>query len=359
MRKKLLTFLGALVIAASAQAQLSHEKIQQSLRQELSQQQFIGSNQVNVLVSSEYQTKHNGIYHVYGNQMVNGKPILNANVDMHFSKEGNLIAVHHNFIPNAETRVNIKTYNLDINQALVKGLASEGIEVQSISNKTLSKENGKYVWFEPSISAEKLSVQEGYFAHADMVKLVYQVEFLDNETNDWWNKKVDAQTGEILESISYTTHCNFPANETAENHAKHSFTFEDEPVVNLGKKASSGTYNVFPLPLESPAKGNRSMMSNIADPTSSPFGWHDTNGVAGPEFYITRGNNVWAKEDTAGSNSNNGFAPNGGDSLIFDFPYAVSNRPRDNRNAAIVNLFYWNNIIHDIFFNYGFDEKSG
>ena len=28
-------------------------------------------------------------------------------------------------------------------------------------------------------------------------------------------------------------------------------------------------------------------------------------------------------------------------------------------NASITNLFYWNNIMHDLFYQYGFDEASG
>ena len=31
--------------------------------------------------------------------------------------------------------------------------------------------------------------------------------------------------------------------------------------------------------------------------TASPFGWHDTNGVAGAEFTTTQGNNVQAYTD--------------------------------------------------------------
>lgn len=28
-------------------------------------------------------------------------------------------------------------------------------------------------------------------------------------------------------------------------------------------------------------------------------------------------------------------------------------------NASITNLFVWNNLIHDVFYQYGFDEVSG
>ena len=33
--------------------------------------------------------------------------------------------------------------------------------------------------------------------------------------------------------------------------------------------------------------------------------------------------------------------------------------PESYVDASITNLFYWNNIIHDIYYLYGFDEASG
>jgi len=95
-----------------------------------------------------------------------------------------------------------------------------------------------------------------------------------------------------------------------------------------------------------------------ANATASPFGWHDTNGSAGAEFTITRGNNVWAQDDSNGNNGT-GFAPSGGASLDFDFPVNLNQAPSTYRDASIVNLFYWNNIIHDVMYQYGFDEASG
>lgn len=48
--------------------------------------------------------------------------------------------------------------------------------------------------------------------------------------------------------------------------------------------------------------------------------------------------------------------PDGGDRLIFDFPIDLGKDPKDYLNASITNLFYWNNIMHDVFYQYGFDE---
>lgn len=42
--------------------------------------------------------------------------------------------------------------------------------------------------------------------------------------------------------------------------------------------------------------------------------------------------------------------------MFYGFIYI---EPNDYVNASITNLFYWNNIIHDLFYHYGFDEQSG
>src|SRR5690606_13414908 len=48
----------------------------------------------------------------------------------------------------------------------------------------------------------------------------------------------------------------------------------------------------------------------------------------------------------------------GGESLAFDFPIDFEQQPVTYQDAAITNLFYWNNIIHDVLYQYGFAEVS-
>lgn len=123
---------------------------------------------------------------------------------------------------------------------------------------------------------------------------------------------------------------------------------------------SGSSYRVFPEPMRSPYDGARTLESEpwMSNPNASPFGWHDTDGSPGPEFTITRGNNVWAQEDRDGNNEP-GYAPDGGAGLTFDFPLDLSQQPVTYQDAAITNLFYWNNLCHDFLYQYGFDEQSG
>ena len=52
-------------------------------------------------------------------------------------------------------------------------------------------------------------------------------------------------------------------------------------------------------------------------------------------------------------------SPDGGASLTFDFPLDPTEHAQTYRSAATTNLFYANNMIHDLLHRYGFDEASG
>jgi extracellular elastinolytic metalloproteinase len=45
--------------------------------------------------------------------------------------------------------------------------------------------------------------------------------------------------------------------------------------------------------------------------------------------------------------------------LDFDFPIDLTQAPLTYQSAAITNLFYWNNLMHDVWYQYGFDDASG
>jgi hypothetical protein len=131
-------------------------------------------------------------------------------------------------------------------------------------------------------------------------------------------------------------------------------------------RVDSAEYTVYPLPVESPNHTTppppadaRVLLVDPNDATASPFGWHDTDGAAGAEFTIMRGNNVHAYDDRNASNSPPATQPDCGASLECNFPLDLSQAPSTYVPAAVANLFYWNNIIHDVQYQYGFDEAGG
>lgn len=126
----------------------------------------------------------------------------------------------------------------------------------------------------------------------------------------------------------------------------------------LEERLVLAAYNVFALPAVSPIDGTRSIAVDPHDTTASPYGWHDTDGVAGAEFTDTRGNNVLAQEDVNADDAG-GFRPSGGASLNFDFAYDPAQDPATSQDAALTNVFYLVNLLHDIHYQYGFTEEFG
>ena len=67
---------------------------------------------------------------------------------------------------------------------------------------------------------------------------------------------------------------------------------------------------------------------------------------------------MYASDDKNNSNVP-GYSPNGGSTLTFNHNFDSSKSPELYLDAAITNLFYWNNVMHDVWWHYGFDEESG
>lgn len=110
--------------------------------------------------------------------------------------------------------------------------------------------------------------------------------------------------------------------------------------------------------------GGRAVAVAPDDLLASPFGWHDVDGSAGADFTITRGNNVHAFLDRDNDNlPDPDGEPDGGPDLDFTGALVpldlIDDEPDAYGAASTVNVFYWLNVLHDVFYRYGFDEAAG
>lgn len=275
--------------------------------------------------------------------------------------------------------VNVQqTYNgLRVYNALGKVIIREN-KIISENNSfastfgSVSKNTSVFNQFSEDQLKQKLNISEisrveylpnVYFEKNGNLILSKELFVSDKNSSDVWHIVADANSGEILTKDNLTVDCLFGHNEISETNGS---------VLQIGsvlqpadthfdkaeslKVPSDASYNIFPLPVEAPTFGSIQLINNPWDVAASPEGWHSD----GTNLYTTtRGNNVFAYSDQANANQP-GYSPDGGSSRNFNFSYSEGRyiNPFDYSDAAITNLFYMNNKIHDVFYKFGFTESA-
>jgi extracellular elastinolytic metalloproteinase len=243
-------------------------------------------------------------------------------------RRGRLVSEGDRFVRGLRGRIETRTPELSADAAVLAAASQLGLAAPA-SLAILRTPGGASleVVFEASgISRDEIATKLAFVAtDAGPVRICWNLSIRTLDGRHWWNLFIDAENGSILRREDWI---------------------------------ARDSYRVYAEPLESPDLGSRSLGVDPADSTASPFAWHDINGVAGAEFTDTRGNNVFAQED-ADFDDSGGFRPNGGSGLDFDFPVDLNLHASSYQPAAITNLFYWNNWLHDTLYLYGFDEAAG
>lgn len=322
-------------------------------------------------VSSSASSLKKGLTHYYLTQYYRGIPIVNGTYNMSVIN-GKVNFTKNQFISNISEKISQKkTVFISENEAIGKVIKSHQLKLSNRLVKMVRRnrnEDEVSVYNNTGITEdnEPILVKKVYVLHNDKLHLCWNVNLYEKGGDNWWNTFVDATSGKILIEDNWVISCSFGEEKDHEHqHHKHSkkiiekkFNEEAIPYKKESSMVASNSYNVYAMPLMNPDDGRRTVVSDPSNSVASPYGWHDTNGVSGAEYNITRGNNVWAQEDTNGNNGT-GASPSGGSSLNFNFPINLNQSPSNYQNASTTNLFYWNNIMHDVWYQYGFDEASG
>jgi len=327
----------------------------QALRANAGQNGYSESDFSNVVISDDYISK--GIHHIYYLQAMGGMSIYGSTAAVHL-KDGQVLASNNRFIPGLSQMQVSSTISLSAIEA-VKALCNMKEITLDPAGLNIISENTSDVHQTTKLSPSNIALSEitaklmYYKSDDNTLKVAWSIGIEMKENGgEWMNYFIDADTGTLLNEVSWTVNHNHE--EDAHNHKDHN---DSAPVKraksNITAPPSGASYNVFAAPIESPLYGSRSIVTDPANAIASPFGWHDTNGAQGAEHTDTRGNNVDAF--IFGS----GFRPDGGAALNFDFPLDLTQNPNTYQPAAVTNLFYWNNHIHDVMYGYGFDEASG
>lgn len=360
-KRNLLFFLCTFLLSLSAIAQNNLSQIQTLLNQSAKNYDLKADDVQNWIITSEHYSKRSGIHHVYLRQAYQGIEVRTATAALHIDRGGKVVSMSNNFLKNLPEKIINNTPTLSAEDALRN--ASQQMNYEATPNinvvSPVGGVNQAGILEAASISKREISVKLMYEVLEDgSVTLVWNMPIYELNGLNWWDMRIDASTGAILSKDNWIVSCDFddPNHQHAHHNRSHCNNKTTPNSLDFSALGMVGAYNVYAMPVESPNFGDRSIVTDPEDPVASPFGWHDTNGAAGAEYTITRGNNCHAYED----GDNAGFSPDGGEALNFDFPFNTTYSSGDQSEAgALTNLFYWTNLCHDVWYQYGFDEASG
>lgn len=336
----------------------------------------------NSIITGTYIIPGSDIRMVYLQQSYKNIPVYNQLHVLAF-KNGKLVSTAGSRVGTIEQKISndrhfpaftaidaVKTA-AEENKVIITGLilptgVLQGGQKFEFGNLGVSSENifAELIWFPVDENKE--------------VKLAWQVFMAPLNSSDYWLVRVDAITNEVISKENMTISCNFgdghhsPSEHFAgrENPGQH--LIDNVKVFDIKEKSepsvvNTATYRVIKYPAESPIHPGGGHLLHTDPWTMSPgnattHGWH-FNGTT--YFDSTRGNNAWAYEDRDANNlpGFSGLSTTAQPNLTFDFVpdynlEPVVRTPAPNQQFNTTNLFYWNNLIHDLMYIYGFTETA-
>ena len=311
-------------------------------------------------ISDSYTDQSTGITYTYLQQLKEGVPIYKALAII--AEKDNAKVVKTSRLTSSDHIVEKKNTTSSLSRALQIAFQDVGFAGWKSNNLDVIKQPYRSTVTHPE-AVGLITIEEIWGARVDgMYERSHLIDIQPKDSDDHW-LMVISESGEILDKLNQTRYCAWEGKDAHScglpDHTHHTQQASDG-VADLSTALEDGSsYNVFAVPLESPSQGERTIVTDPADEIASPFGWHDTDNQAGPEFLTLRGNNVIAYQDTLSTDEIDMLGPSGGANLQFDFDLDISAGPEENLGADLTNLFYWNNYMHDWSYRFGFTEVAG
>ena len=285
-------------------------------------------------ISSQFVSQHTRVTHISLQQQYNGLDVLGSMINVSVDNDGRIVAAGSSFLPGLGDggSADPLTTNDDSIDALASAFSALGLTVTEspVLLQSPVGQNQSTIISDAGVTSQPISAALGYTYNGTGVELTWGFDIKTNDGDHAYAAFVSAESGTFLMAI--------------------------DGVMNA-------RYNAIVMPDMHPDHGSQQIIEDPADLLVSPFGWHDTNAVAGPEFTDTRGNNVFVQVGGLGGRPPNptGDRAQGGTDLEFldEFNPDLNHTVEQNQRSSTTNTFVAVNQTHDILARYGFDEAAG
>ncbi len=337
-------------------------------------------------VKNSYTDDQLGLNYVYVQQTYKGIIVYNVVQSLVF-KNSQLMYGSGNFYTDIATKapseIPALTADVDIGKAANYLKLSLPKNLTVISN-TFSTDK-KISYSDGGIAKQNINTELVWVSNDEgkTIQLAWNVYIEPLNSSDYFHVRVDASNGTIINKGNYTVYekrSTKTVKKKEQSNNNQIVNCEDELSHNVVEKVqsiahlmappppptvTSASYNVIPYPAESPYIAGPKLETdpwNYAGTSNNAttYGWH-FDGTS--NYKTSRGNNVYVYDDSL--NKNKPGRPDTSSTAIptltFNFSPDFTQAPTlsQNRKFAESNLFYWNNLMHDLTYQYGFTEAAG
>jgi hypothetical protein len=323
---------------------------------------------------SSARIEPSGLLYAYPQQLQGGIPVYNRVATLVF-KDGKLSHHAGNFSP-------AKTFAGQPDRPAVTAAAAVAAALASTpahsterpaATSTASGVEQRQTFSPAGVAHRPIEVRLVWATDQGTPRLAWNVNVELLATPDWLNIRVDATTGKVLGQDNWTVHEKTEHLTTAPGRravggaspTRTPQALRQPGSVQKTQAVTPASYRVVPFSNERPDVTTPVLDTNPwlragASNAATTYGWH-FDGTT--NYTDTRGNNVWAYDDSLKLNAPGRFTASTGTagSLLFNDVPDFTQTPTlgKNRRAATTNLFYWNNLMHDVMYQYGFTEAAG
>ncbi len=383
--KKLLLLSAVFACVFVAKAQVSENDRNTALQLVQKNSSGIGLLQNdldNSIITGTYIIPGSAIRMVYLQQSFRNIPVYNQLHVLAF-KQDKLVSVAGSRIAAIEQKVGNDRSTpaiTAIDAVQTASVESKVVIREMIIPASISRGGQKFEFGRLGVSMENIFAELIWLplGEGDEVKLAWQVFIAPQITSDYWLIRVDANTNKVISKESLTISCNWGDGDHSpkEHFAAKEKTNQNSVALQSDNKVkeenkplvvNNANYRVIKYPAESPIHPGGGHQFHLNPWTMSPgnattHGWQYDGSIY---YDSTRGNNAFAYEDRDANNlpGRSGLSSTPQPDLTFDFvpDYNLEptvRTPAPNQQFNTTNLFYWNNLMHDLTYIYGFTEPS-
>ena len=339
----------------------------------------LSQQELNDLKVHSAYTDKDGITFAYAEQYYKGVKVYNGVYSLAF-KKGVLLSHASSFVNNISAKVASEVPSITAQQAVI--LAAADLKAGEVTNLLVLSDkfaSDKKITFGPAgIARDNINVELVWATKDDghNVQLSWNVNIDMKISDDWMNVRVNANNGQIYDKDNWTVseNLNAPGNnyllpgikKVSTSTYKNEFEFiqPDREEKTFSPLLATASYYILPFPTEAPIFGPLATVTNPwllagAGNNAITNGWH-FDGTT--EFNFTSGNNVRAYDDRANLNVAGAYDTSSTPLPALTFAkvpnFTLAPTVTNFTRSATTNLFYVDNYIHDVAYQYGFDEVS-